>query len=255
MSNNLMYFHPARTQPFIITFFQAVLAFKRICKVMKKRTGFMKSSGNNRRRSNFRREMKRSQLSIIEASRGKPVLKYETFRKDEEQPGAQTLAARFGDTLVSQMQEKLSPHAKQKAMFQRVSRQVANFNIGQRNGRAPMSVADKLNSSLVVDKNPNPMLYHRREGQRKHSKPTNRSRSQSLAVAAMKNSEMVQQGVTDATKQHAAGAASQEFLTGLANQLLVTGAPVENEFDEEEDIEYVPGTAIYYGAAIALQVK
>lgn len=69
------YFHPNRTQPFLITFFQAVCAFKRVCKLMKIRLGFRRPQDAVRKRtSTFRVLIKRSRAIAEEARVGKPVL-------------------------------------------------------------------------------------------------------------------------------------------------------------------------------------
>lgn len=73
MERESKYFHPARTQPFIITLFQSILAFKRVCKRMKLRLGRNKRT-RSRKATLFRTELSRAQKTLENARKGKILI-------------------------------------------------------------------------------------------------------------------------------------------------------------------------------------
>lgn len=263
--SSLEFFHPARTQPFIITFFQVVMAFKRVCKFMRRRTGIVRISISSRKRSNFKHEMRRSQQHLTEVTRGSHVIdssavpEYDAERERAADPILSAVAP------ISFAKVKINPLTKRQKMFQSVARQVAKFNVAQRT--KSMTAAERLERALVVKKADDHAQNHAstRSGavadageasNRRSRRSTIRNRSQSVVQLAMKQSDIMATHATEVTKQDAvASAAHRDFMQGITNQLLVSeGAGNADSFDPQNDLEYVSGTAIYYGAVIALQV-
>ncbi len=78
---SLKFFNPKRTQPFIITFFMAVMAFKRYCKLMRKRLLVLKKGTHSHQLSLFRRQVNRSNNDVYEASRGRDVIRAAFIQK------------------------------------------------------------------------------------------------------------------------------------------------------------------------------
>jgi hypothetical protein len=74
---NMNYFHPSRSEPFFVILFRAVLALRKICKIIRKRINikYLKNTSNGKKMSILRYEINNTTKIIDEAKRGRDVIK------------------------------------------------------------------------------------------------------------------------------------------------------------------------------------
>lgn len=206
--SDLNYFHPNRTQPFLITFFQAVLAFKRVCRLMKLRMGFRKPppAAQRRRSSTFQAIIRKSREEMEEARMGKPVL-VPSVAKLITQPSSSSLVA--------------SP---------------------PKSNPEPPGPDSQIAETRLLDKQVSSFL-------RKH---VVQARAEALTerLEAMSGQQEKKAVSLNDHKQQQGGA---EYFKHFAHSMLA------EDFDESSTpavvMDYLSGSAIYFGATIALQVS
>ena len=74
---NMNYFHPSRSEPFFVILFRAVLALRKVCKIIRKRINikYLKNTSNGKKMSILRYEINNTTKIIDEAKRGRDVIK------------------------------------------------------------------------------------------------------------------------------------------------------------------------------------
>ena len=210
MSTN--YFNLKRTQPFIITLFMAIMAFKRVCKMMKKRLALIHKKGHIHQMTPFRAQLKKSNISVRDALRGRDVIQSTYIQAEiEAERNPFHLALLKNEPKVIR---KISTKKK-------VAAYLDDYQIKLRLGKGAPATVDRLQKSLVAAdiKPPSP----------KHSKPTKRK---AVIVEPMKMSDI---------KDIKAMQQQQE--------------DEESDAGGDDELGYEPGTSIYFGATIALQVR
>lgn len=200
------YFNAKRTQPFIITLFMAIMAFKRVCKMMKKRLAMIHKKGHSHQMTPFRIQLKKSNISVRDALRGRNVIlpSYVQSEIDAEKN------PKTDSTQNVKVIHKISTRKK-------VSAYLDDYQIKLRLGRGAPHTVDRLQKSLVIQdvvKSPPPRS------------PVH-SKRKTVMVMPMK--------ITDAKE--------------------APRKPDEESEAGEEELGYEPGTSIYFGATIALQVS
>jgi hypothetical protein len=210
--SSLNYFNPKRTQPFIITLFMAIMAFKKVCKMMKKRLALIHKKGHSHQMTAFRAQLKKSNECVRDALRGRDVIQpaYIQSEMDLERNPLHKLA-------LTQEVKKIRKITTKK----KVSAYLDDYQIKLRLGRGAPATVDRLQKSLVITEVPkyaNPIAQPK--------SPTHAKRK-AVMIAPMKLSD-VKEIQKDKEEASEAG---------------------------EEELGYEPGTSIYFGATIALQVR
>lgn len=211
----LQYFHPNRTQPFLITFFQAIMAFKRIFKMMKMRIGFIgKSRVKSRRRpSLFRKILKQSAENAEEAKVGKTV--FVGVEKDIPNTSAKQSLAPVTPVAAPDPGRPESDRAKAEFVRNHLALRVANFRrLHPIQGGRVEVLAEKLDKMMEW----------------KHDRRAD-------AYEAIKPQLSPLQSYF---RNFAHSMLAEEFDEGSSPTAVV---------------EYLRGSSIYFGATIALQVS
>ena len=135
------FFNPNRTQPFLITFFQAVLAFRRMFKKMKIRLGH-RSAQQGRHESPLHAEMKKSQRVVRLVKKGKTIVDPEHFFPD---PKDIQVSKNDKDQMVSTL-----PRNKTEELFRNVSKQINNFHLQLAHNRVA-ELEGKLDQMAAIE--------------------------------------------------------------------------------------------------------
>lgn len=238
---NSRYFKKTRTQPFIITFFMAVLAFKKIAKIMRRKLSQKRVAATTRRRSTFLSVVKRSRQSISFAMQGKALIhadiKDEVTTEDSvddvehmEEPDeavAALLAAKSRSVYY------LKSH-KAEEVSRRVGQTLDRYYARLRNQQRTVPLSDRLDAAVrLKDESPN-------QKRRPATAPAQQN-AMNVPLAtgnALQDWNNMQQAV-EAAKQPDAKAILEKNLAEAANDIG----------------EYLEGTPIYYGATLALQAR
>lgn len=251
-------FNARRTQPFIITLFMAIMAFKRVCKMMRKRVAVMKKRTHSHQLSLFRRQVKRSNHDVIEAARGRDVI----------QPSF----------IQSQMNAERNPQPKQSATThepkpvrkistqKKVSRYLDDYAVKVRLGKGAPATVDRLMKSLVITEPPKPTMQSK-SGLLKR-KSTMIASALKAASEAAKPTDFSNSKDPHKSDKEGHGHGHNHGHTSTANGTATSaaagntaGGKGDGKEEEEgaggadEELGYEPGTHIYFGATIALQVS
>lgn len=247
-SQNQIFFHPKRTQPFIITFFQAVMAFKKICKIMKRRTNYMKIAAKSRKESSLKVEVRRSTSQLIAASQGREVL---NIWPSERNPN--TLSPSKSKVNIIE-HEGSSFRNKTKNIRRLVSKHLESFQAKQRLGKGSIVVEQlERNLNMLQDLSINSPLA--RKLTRKLTVSTKR-KSTTVALSGNKTAALIK-AVSDSQINSISVAIQKSFLKGSRPSTPAPITVIEDEANEnvDDDVEYLSGTSIYFGATVALQVS
>lgn len=231
---NFNYFNPARTQPFIITFFMAVLAFRRLWKRMRQARQLRnRQLFPSHSRSMLQAVMKRSQRNIYTVLKGKSVMNPRDVVSASSStilPSAaqQQIKARASVVYPPRRSTKIISKKRQtEELFRNVSRQVASFHMKLHQNRAE-ELEERLDNIIAFDKKeeieasiPSPKKSHLQ------------SRSKASSRSALRNT----------------------YFQQFAAAPLVADELDEHNTHQLDVGEYLEGTSIYYGATIALQVS
>ncbi len=226
LTRNPKYFHPTRTQPFLITFFQAILAFKKVCKMMRLRIGKRRQFSNYRHATPFQVELERSHQLISAVKKGQSVIRVE--------PMNNVKTIDLNETSDNFYRKQSLQRTKSERLFREVNKQLESYVIRERlkANKPGESLEDKLNrvytTSDVSTKRKNSMTK-----KAQHTKPvdTHLITSQNLFQFLLSTNP-----------------------TGGDNPI---SSGVE-EFDSKQHLEqgeYLEGTAMYYGSSVAVQAR
>ena len=227
---SLNFFNPKRTQPFIITLFMAIMAFKRVCKMMRKRLKVLRKGCHSHQLSEFRRQLKKSHLDVVEAARGRNVITSTIIQTQSIRLLDSKAISHIPIVTTNELKipRKVSTHKK-------VSRYLDDYQVKLRLGKGAPATVDRLQKSLVIADAPKFVAPKLQAPQSAFFK-----RKSSMIMSAMKAAEVKP---VDFAKPHSAQtAADQQKLHE------------EAETHGEDELGYEPGTSIYFGATIALQV-
>lgn len=216
---NPKYFHPARTQPFLITFFQAVVAFKKVCKMMRLRLGKNRQSNYHKRPGAFRRELVRSAQLIKNAKKGEPVI---NLHQAWNQINRTTIAT--ADEFYRKQSLRMTNAEK---LFRSVNQHLEQSAMKER-----MASHETLEAKLSKLTFPN-----KKEGV---SKRITTIKAQDNTITTSNNPF---NNFVDANRQTSTTAGMTEEVEGKR------AIPIDYQGD------YIEGTAIYYGSAIAIQAR
>lgn len=256
---SLNFFNPKRTQPFIITLFMAIMAFKRVCKMMRKRLAVLHKKTHSHQLTAFRYQLKKSHMAVVQAMRGKDVILpsyVQSIMEEEHSPHSKSHEVLVPDVKAPR---KISTQKK-------VSRYLDDYQVKLRLGRGAPATVDRLQKSLVInDTKAVPVVT---------SKPPLTKRRSTMMITAIK-AAVISKGPEDFAKAH-------DNLHGHhthhghhhthqhhtnTNPNTNTNAATELQKNEEkgkddasalgldEELGYEPGTSIYFGATVALQVS
>lgn len=233
------YFHPSRTQPFIITFFQAVIAFKRICKIMKKRLFRNKHSCVNRRISNLQLQLRRSRDSIALAAKGRPVILSDIEHEDvfakKERPKRHSKPEVINRNLTNHhvLVQEGPIFKRNEKLIIAVGRQLEEYYTTIRQGKSNI-VVERLQKNLITN-------FEIEEAKRKRVSHHRRAATP-LVLKANDVANIFQKN---------------EYFQSLTAQGL-TGEEAQNDemsLKSNQEMDYLSGTSIYFGATISLQVR
>lgn len=258
---SLNFFNPKRTQPFIITLFMAIMAFKRVCKMMRKRLAVLHKKTHSHQLSAFRYQLKKSHMAVVQAMRGKDVILpsyVQTMMEEEHSPHAKTHEVPVSDVKTPR---KISTQKK-------VSRYLDDYQVKLRLGRGAPATVDRLQKSLVINDT--------KAAQQAvlTSKPNLTKRRSTMMITAIKAAE-VSKGPEDFSKAHDNlhghhahhGHHHTHQHHAHTNTNTNNNAAAEQQKTEEkgkddasalaldDELGYEAGTAIYFGATVALQVS
>lgn len=187
----------------------AIMAFKRVCKMMKKRLALIHKKGHIHQITPFRAQLKKSNISVRDALRGRDVIQSAYIQAEleaERNP--------FNLAVLKNEPKQIRKISTKK----KVAAYLDDYQIKLRLGKGAPATVDRLQKSLVIPDIKSPTA--------KHSKHTKRK---AVIVEPMKLSDIkaVQQQQED--------------------EISDTGG--------DDELGYEPGTSIYFGATIALQVR
>lgn len=243
----LNYFLPNRTQPFLITFFTAVLAFKRIVKLMKIRKGFRKPQQKKRRRSSlFQNLVRRSAESAEEAKVGKSVLQISHSALPFLEASFANANAPSAVVSPDQTEINTSAHKVNDVLIRSVELKIAENRKRLAKPSAVEVLKDKLHRLAILEDNsnikrkPSSAQLQSRGSHRLTSKKSHPG-THSLAHNAILH-----------TNELSSDLVQNDYFRNFAHAMLAE--------DGEEGlnagvVDYLAGTAIYYGASISLQAR
>jgi hypothetical protein len=266
---NLKYFLPGRTQPFLITFFQAVLAFKKVCKLMRMRIGKKRQFNLHKRSTTFQVELGRSKKQIAAARNGQPVINYEIIQKNHRKTDILTADEEFYRKTDNEL-------GKFERLFRQVNHQLGNYLAKERNNP----------TSAVIDTKLTKMMHHSLERDKRRSVVSGNHPSPSKRMTTIKTHHHHTESSNNLNNLLSPGTANiaqnlfHSFLNTPAeqqqlNSTNITGNnthnhhqttaamnhPHNNNTGEDanepkvHDHEYLEGTTIYYGSNIAIQAR
>ena len=75
---NMNYFHPTRSEPFFVILFRAVLALRKVCKMIRKKINlrYLKNTSNGKKMSILKYEVINTTKLIDDAKKGRDVIKF-----------------------------------------------------------------------------------------------------------------------------------------------------------------------------------
>jgi hypothetical protein len=236
--SSLNLFNPNRTQPFIITLFMAIMAFKRVCKLMRKRLQVMKKRTHSHQLSLFRRQLKKSNNDVVEAARGRDVIE-PTFIQN------QINAERNPQPKVHPSNE---PKPVRKiSMQKKVRRYLDDYAVKVRLGKGAPATVDRLQKSLVIHDAPRSHHHH---GGGKHGMLHRKSMMIMSAIKSGADPKASNERPNTAPAGHAQPQNQHQQHQNPQDQ----PAEEEGAGGADDELGYEPGTHIYFGATIALQV-
>jgi hypothetical protein len=266
---NLKYFLPGRTQPFLITFFQAVLAFKKVCKLMRMRIGKKRQFNLHKRSTTFQVELGRSKQQIAAARNGQPVINYEIIQKNHRK----TDILKADEEFYRKADNELG---KFERLFRQVNHQLGNYLAKERNNP----------TSTVIDSKLTKMMHHSLERDKRRSVVAGNHPSPSKRLTTIKSHHNMHHtessnNINNLLSPGTANIAQNLFHSFLntpaeqqqLNSTNITGNnhnhhqstavmnPQNNNTGEDanepkvHDHEYLEGTTIYYGSNIAIQAR
>lgn len=224
-NRNPKYFHPTRTQPFLITFFQAVMAFKNLCKMMRLRVGKKRQFIAHRHVTPFQVELRKSHQLIKTVKKGVSVIRTDAFSNSFKLVDANKSSEDFYRKQSLQL-------SKTERLFRDVNRHIESYVVRER---------------------------------AKANKP-----AETLEERLNKVSEINVKRRNSLTKKQSNAKTGDSHVVSTQNlfQFLLNTNPTGNEppsgvgGDEADKLqpsleqgEYLEGTAIYYGSAIAIQAR
>lgn len=136
------FFNPNRTQPFLVTFFQAVLAFRRLFKKMKMRLGHSGHQTANKK-SALHTELRKSQRTVQMVTKGRSVVDLDDFLP----PDDGSRVERVEKEPISMVQ---LPGAKLEELFRSVTRQINQFHLQLSHNRVA-ELEGKLDQMAAID--------------------------------------------------------------------------------------------------------
>lgn len=251
----LDYFNPKRTQPFIITLFMAIMAFKRVCKLMRMRMLLVKKRTHSHQLSLMQRQLKRSNRDVIEAARGRDVIQ-STFIQNQ-------IHAERNPQPTHTMSNEPKPIRKISTQ-KKVRRYLDDYAVKYRLGKGAPATVDRLVKALVIPDGPHGSHSHHQGGKsgpvRKSAmimsalKATNEARASEIAKgpADRAGSPTAHHSNHGTHRSHHHGHRHQqgegEDAKAIEEEEAAAGGP-------DDELGYEAGTHIYFGATVALQVN
>jgi hypothetical protein len=239
---NPKYFHPSRTQPFLITFFQAVMAFKKVCKLIKIRIGRTKQVSLLKRSTTFQVELKRSQQQITMIKKGQSLIQAEVFK-----PQKIITASKVGDDFYKNQEIRYS---KREKLFTEVNKQINGYLSKERQNPVSQLLDHKLTRLA---------LSSLEEGGSPSSKKRATTLGKSNHDQLLSHSNVFQAfEITQRTNNHTINETDNninETTVRSANAPFGEGEEGGTGPKKEDYGEYIEGTSIYYGSTVAIQAK
>lgn len=149
----LSYFSIKRTEPFLITFFRAIFAFKRVCRAIRKKlnTRYIKRAAHGTKRSALNFEISNSNKAIYEAMYGKDVIKYIPSTSNCEK--IQPIVSMFQE-LALQQDASSKKLVTKRNVFRAVEKHLDGYHLKERTGKGPTALAERIKNNLVITSEP-----------------------------------------------------------------------------------------------------
>ncbi|RYG67091.1 hypothetical protein EON64_08240 [archaeon] len=244
----LNYFLPNRTQPFLITFFMAVLAFKRIVKLMKIRKGFRKPQQKKRRRSSlFQNMVRRSAESAEEARVGKSVLQISHSALPFLEVSLANTQVQAAPSSVDQPDSASPVHQANEVLIRLVEQKVAENRKRMAKPSAVEVLKEKLHRLATLEDHSS---SSRRKPSAAHIQGRGTHRLTSKKTPGTHS--LIHSALLHSSEQHA-DLVQNDYFRNFAHAMLAEDG--EEGTSSSSMVDYIPGTAIYYGASISLQAR
>jgi hypothetical protein len=232
---NPKYFHPSRTQPFLITFFQAVMAFKKVCKLIKIRIGRTRQFNLLKRSTTFQVELKRSQQQITMIKKGQSLIQADVLK-----PHLLITATKVGDDFYKNQEIRYN---KREKLFTQVNKQINGYLSKERQNPVSQLLDHKLTKLAEEGSSPSKKTRATILGKSNNDQLL----SHSNVFQAFENTQQTNHNNNNETNETTIPSSSAApFGEGEEGG---TGPKREDYGD------YIEGTAIYYGSTVAIQAK
>lgn len=243
---NLNYFSPSRTQPFVVSLFMAVMAFKKLAKKIIFRRNYIKARGTSSRLTPFKIEINKSHRSTVLAQKGHTVILTTKSSSSLDPLKTGNITAELD--IASFLPAKTFVN-KELELRQAVEQKIADFHQEAGNIRLgkDQSVGARLQAQLK------PTSYDV-DGRAPKKSPAKRStvvgrpsEENDMACIVAKNEQLSVLAME--------GESAEDSNNNTSNHISGPGSSEQEVQKGASHIEYMTGTSLFFGALISLQVR